>query len=404
MANEKTFTEETAAPGTGAGFDYQFYYFLYRLLNMKKGQSIGLEIKDDIHSDQKNDVQLLFQVKHTIQKQAGGKPIALSELDHDLWKTLHNWARVISDPRDKRIKLKDQLEFIKRTEFHLVSNKSVSNSNEFSKRIIAYSEHPSPKNFTLLTNRLKELKNSCSDKKITTYITVVMRLDKTVLQQFFKKIYFQLEEVDIINKIKDTLEEKWIPPEEIDSTYGRLCSLIRDDNYISILAGKLKPISFTDFRDRYRKVISSAVKKPLSKLTYDVPLAVDLLNQRFIKQLIAIEDISSTDQDEITKYSTHKVRLARSLEAWVQKGEVVSDEVNDFHKDVTLRWDNKHRRAFRKCEEHELNEKAQNIIGDMREEKFRLGEDELNTEHSNGELYLLSDENTIGWHRDWKTL
>ncbi|AAY38838.1 ABC-three component system protein [Pseudomonas syringae] len=404
MANEKTFTEETAAPGTGAGFDYQFYYFLYRLLNMKKGQSIGLEIKDDIHSDQKNDVQLLFQVKHTIQKQAGGKPIALSELDHDLWKTLHNWARVISDPRDKRIKLKDQLEFIKRTEFHLVSNKSVSNSNEFSKRIIAYSEHPSPQNFILLTNRLKELKNSCSDKKITTYITVVMRLDKPALQQFFKKIYFQLEEVDIINKIKDTLEEKWIPPEEIDNTYGRLCSLIRDDNYISILAGKLKPISFTDFRDRYRKVISSAVKKPLSKLTYDVPLAADLLNQRFIKQLIAIEDISSTDQDEITKYSTHKIRLARSLEAWVQKGEVVSDEVNDFHKDVTLRWDNKHRRAFRKCEEHELNEKAQNIIGDMREEKFRLGEDELNTEHSNGELYLLSDENTIGWHRDWKIL
>lgn len=404
MANEKTFTEETAAPGTGAGFDYQFYYFLYRLLNMKKGQSIGLEIKDDVHSDQKNDVQLLFQVKHTIQKQAGGKPIALSELDHDLWKTLHNWARVISDPRDKRIKLKDQLEFIKRTEFHLVSNKSVSNSNEFSKRIIAYSELPSPQNFILLTNRLKELKNSCSDKKITTYINVVMRLDKTVLKQFFKKIYFQLEEVDIINKIKDTLEEKWVPPEEIDSTYGRLCSLIRDDNYISILAGKLKPISFTDFRDRYRKVISSAVKKPLSKLTYDVPLTVDLLNQRFIKQLIAIEDISSTDQDEITKYSTHKVRLARSLEAWVQKGEVVSDEVNDFHKDVTLRWDNKHRRAFRKCEEHELNEKAQNIIGDMREEKFRLGEDELNTEHSNGELYLLSDENTIGWHRDWKTL
>lgn len=153
MANEKTFTEETAAPGTGAGFDYQFYYFLYRLLNMKKGQSIGLEIKDDIHSDQKNDVQLLFQVKHTIQKQAGGKPIALSELDHDLWKTLHNWARVISDPRDKRIKLKDQLEFIKRTEFHLVSNKSVSNSNEFSKRIIAYSEHPSPQNFILQIGR-----------------------------------------------------------------------------------------------------------------------------------------------------------------------------------------------------------------------------------------------------------
>lgn len=404
MPTKKTFTEEAAAPGTGAGFDYQFYYFLYRLLNMKKGQSIGLEIKDDVHSDQKNDVQLLFQVKHTIQKQANGNPIALRELDSDLWKTLHNWARIISDPRDERSNVKKQIEFVKKTEFHLVSNKSVSKSNEFSKRVASYSELPSPENLTLVTDRIKELIESCSDETIIKYMTAVAQLDKTVLTEFFKRIHFQLEEVDIINNIKDTLEEKWVPPEEIDSTYERLCSLIRDDNYLSILAGTLKTISFTDFRDRYRKVISSAARKPLSRSTYETPLPVDLLSQRFIKQLIAIEDISSTDEEEITRYSTHKVRLARSLENWVQRGEVVSDEVTDLHEDVTLRWSNKHRKAFRRCAAHELNEKAQDIIGDMRDERFKLGEDELNTEHSNGELYLLSDENTIGWHRDWKTL
>lgn len=66
MATPKTFMEESTAPGTGAGFDYQFHYFVYRLLNMKKGQSIGLEIKDDVHSDLDNDVQLLFQLKHTM--------------------------------------------------------------------------------------------------------------------------------------------------------------------------------------------------------------------------------------------------------------------------------------------------------------------------------------------------
>ena len=80
MATPKTFMEESTAPGTGAGFDYQFHYFVYRLLNMKKGQSLGLEIKDDVHSDLDNDVQLLFQLKHTIQTQAGGSPIALRKL------------------------------------------------------------------------------------------------------------------------------------------------------------------------------------------------------------------------------------------------------------------------------------------------------------------------------------
>ncbi|HFT1767696.1 TPA: hypothetical protein RS471_000231 [Pseudomonas aeruginosa] len=404
MATEKTFMEEAAAPGTGAGFDYQFYYFLYRLLNMKKGQSIGLEIKDDVHSDLDNDVQLLFQVKHTVQKQADGTPIALRELDSDLWKTLHNWVRIITDPKDKRSETDDQLNFVKRTEFHLVSNKSISKSNEFLKRLGAYTEYPSPENLVSILDRMKALAESSTDESIKGYINLVLKLDEGVFREFFKRVFFELAESEIIRKIKDTLEEKFVVPEDIDSVYGRLCTLIKDDNYISIVAGKLTTISFADFRTRYRRVISQSTKKRLSRLNFEPPLPEDMPSQRFIKQLVAIEDICDTDDELITQFSTHKVRLARSLEVWVQGGEVVSDEVNDLHKDVTLRWSNKHRKAFRRCPESDVNGKAQEILDDMRGEKFRLGDDELSTENSNGELYLLSDQNIIGWHRDWKTL
>ena len=137
MATGKSFTEKTAAPGASAGFEYQYYYFLYRLLNLKKGQSVGLEIKDDVHTDLQNDVQLLFQLKHTIQKQANNSPIALSELDSDLWKTLHNWASVIVDPVDKRALEQDQIDFVKRTEFHLVTNKSKSKTNSLTGLILS---------------------------------------------------------------------------------------------------------------------------------------------------------------------------------------------------------------------------------------------------------------------------
>lgn len=404
MATEKTFTEEAAAPGTSAAFDYQYHYFLYRLFNMKKGQSIGLEMKDDVHSDQENDVQLLFQVKHTIQKQLAGNPIALRELDPDLWKTLHNWARIISDPRDSRSKVKDQLSFVKRTEFHLVSNKSSSKRNDFAKKLINYSEFSSPDNLFLVTERIAALKKSCSDKVIVSHIDTVIKLDKKVQLEFFKRIHFQLEETDLITKIKDTLEERWIMPADVDNIYQRLSTLIRDEIYTSILDGTLKAINFTAFRDKYRRVINTAAKKGLSKLTCEPPLPDDLHSQTFIKQLIAIEDVCESDEELITHFSTQKVRLARSLEVWVQGGEVVSDEVTDLHKDVIARWHNRHRRAYRRCQEHEVNERAQEIVDDLREEKFNLGDDELTIEQSNGELYVLSDDNAIGWHRDWKKL
>lgn len=404
MTKEKTFMDESTAPGTGVGFDYQFYYFLYRLLNMKKGQSIGLEIKDDVHCDLANDVQLLFQVKHTIQKQANRSPIALQELDTDLWKTLHNWARITTDPKDQRSCIDAQLKFLKRTEFHLVSNKSESNSNEFLKKILAYQTQPSAQSFKPLIDRIKELRESSKSATIKRYLSTVLGLEKKVSQEFFKSIFFELSESEIIQKIKDTLEEKFVSPEDIDIVYDRLSTVIRDDNYISIVKGKSAPISFSDFRTKYRRIITDSIPKRLSRPRFEVILPTDLTNQKFIKQLIAIEDIDGSDSETITYFSTHKVRLARSLEVWLQSGEIVSDEVKDLHKEVKIRWKNKHRKAFEGCLDSEVNKIAQLIVAKLREEKFKLGDDELNTENSNGELYLLSDQSTIGWHRDWEKL
>lgn len=404
MATPKTFMEESTAPGTGAGFDYQFHYFVYRLLNMKKGQSIGLEIKDDVHSDLDNDVQMLFQLKHTIQTQAGGSPIALTELDGDLWKTLYNWTRVITDPRDGRSEIAAQLQFVKRSEFHLVSNKSESKSNLFSQLLIAYTEHASAENLQAVVDRAKSLSGSTKDATIRGYIDAVLTIEPSVQQEFLKRVFFQLAETEVIQKVKDSLEEKFVLPEDVDCVYERLSTLIRDDNYFSILAGTLTAITFDDFRTRYRRVVSQAVKKRLSGLQFEPPLPEDLLGQRFIKQLIVIDDICEDDSEVITQLSTHKVRMARSLEVWVHGGEVVSDEVTALHKDVTLRWSNKHRKAFKKCTEIEINDKAQAIVDAMRDETYRLGDDELSTEQSNGELYLLSEQDVIGWHPEWKTL
>jgi hypothetical protein len=300
--------------------------------------------------------------------------------------------------------LEDQVKFVKRTEFHLVSNKSVSKVNELVKRVQAYSELPSEENYTAIIEQVENLATSSTDDTLKGYIRIVQGLDEAVSREFFKRLFFKLEESEIIQKLKDSLEEKFVLPEDIDSVYGRLCSLIRDDNYISILSGNLTTISFDDFRTRYRRVISQGINKRLSKHNFEAPLPDDLRSQTFIKQLIAIGDICEADDEIITHFSTLKVRMACSLELWVQAGEVVSDEVTDLHKDVTLRWSNKHRRAFRNCSETETNQKSQEVVDDLREEKFKLGDDELSTENSNGELYLLSDRNTIGWHRNWEKL
>jgi hypothetical protein len=402
MATSKTFMEKTAAPGAGAGFDYQYYYFLYKILNLKKGQSVGLEIKDDVHTDVDNDLQLLFQLKHTIQKQADGNPVALTELDTDLWKTLHNWSKVISDPNDGRAAEAAQLTFISKTEFHLVTNKSTSNSNKFGKFLTSYAEDHTSENLDKILSRITELKASTSDDAIKGYIDAVMGLTASVKREFFKKIYFELSETEIIQKVKNSIAEKLIPPSKVDVVYERLNSNIRDSNYIAILNGCAFSVTFDDFTTKYWSIFQDARDNKLSDLRFEPSLPDDLLSQPFIQQLLAIDDVYDHEEEIITEYSTHKVRLARSLEQWEQNGEVVHDEVQALHREVHLRWKNNHRMAYRGCKPDEAKEKGRAIINMMRQEKYKLGEDELSTEYSNGELYELSDMGRIGWHQNWE--
>lgn len=402
MATDKTFMEKVAAPGASAGFDYQYYYFLYKLLNLKKGQSVGLEVKDDVHTDLEDDVQLLFQLKHTIQKQANETPIALTELDSDLWKTLSNWSKIITDPNDSRDSEAEQIAFLKKTEFHLVTNKSKSKTNKLCALIERYKDSGEPEELMPLLVYLKNLKTS--DSTIRSYIDDIINLKENTLKNFLRRIHLKLEETEIIAKIKNSIEEKFVTTDRIEQVYSRLNSNISDDNFIEISGGKTTSLTCDEFLTRYNKIFSDSRNKKLSLPQFTPVIPADLLSQIFIKQLISIEAIDTDDEDLITEYSTSRVRIARCLEQWLQKGEIVSDEIIAFHAEVKSYWRNQHYGAFKKCLDEDINEKAVEILKTLRALKFKLGDDELHLDYSNGELYLLSDEKKIGWHKDWEKI
>lgn len=117
MVSSRTFTEKTSAADKSIGFDYQYYYFLDRLLNLKSGESVGLEMLDDVHVSSTASLQLLFQLKHTTALAANGMPVNLASLDDDLWKTMSNWVKIICDANDGRALQKEQLYFIKKLNF-----------------------------------------------------------------------------------------------------------------------------------------------------------------------------------------------------------------------------------------------------------------------------------------------
>ncbi|WP_322059367.1 ABC-three component system protein [Paraburkholderia sp. J63] len=401
MAEEKSFTEKTSAGDTSIGFDYQYYYFLHRILNLGTGQSVGLEIKDDVHTELDADFNILYQVKHTVQTNAAGAPIALSELDADLWKTLYNWSQVISDKVDGREEITEQLKFVDKTEFHLVSNKSHSKSNTFLQLVVDYQAGDG--DFEPLRAHIDYLTSKTQDAGIKKYIEAVAQLDLTVRKKFFEQLRFELECQDIIGRVKLSIREKIIDLEKIDGVFERLDSRIRSDNFLAVKSGQSIRISFEEFASRYSKIFDDARSKKLVYHRFEPDLPEDIFAQRFIKRLIEIDAVTPSDDELAVKYTEHKLRATRNLDRWVQDGDIISDEVEEFHDDVFAQWENEFEGSFEEDDNlKEVAAAARELLKILRRERFKLNQTDLDIRFSNGELYYLSDIGRIGWHRDWK--
>ena len=126
----KEITKKFSADKSELGFEYQFYFFLWKLLEMKTGETVSWEVKDDVSLDLPDGITYLFQVKHTIQKKSDGTTANFTNLDSDLWKTLSNWSQIIDSKGD----MPKQTSFLEKTFFVLASNKSEKNESILSYR------------------------------------------------------------------------------------------------------------------------------------------------------------------------------------------------------------------------------------------------------------------------------
>ena len=397
---DRTHAEKTAAADKSIGFDFQYYYFLNALLSLKTNETVGLEIKDDVHTDLNSDRQILVQLKHSVQKSASDEPINLTELDSDLWKTLSNWTKVISDKVASRNTRASQLAFISKTEFHLATNKSQSDRNEFLTALAEYKTQE--KDIEFIIRKITFLRDKTKNDTIKTFINDVLSLEQQVLGKFLLKVHFELDIYDIVGRIHQSIKEKLVPEDRIQEVFERLDSNIREDNFIAIKNGIQIEISFADFYKRYRTLFDHTRSRSLPMHNFKPVFTGDFRAATFIRQLIKIGDLHEGEDEQIITYATEKITLTSSLQKWLNDGDIVNDEIKEFHAETIKVWSNAFRAAFRHkntLKENEILEKAVAIVDALRMRQLRIDSVNLPIVYSNGELYHLSDIPEI-WFRN----
>jgi len=407
ISSNKSLEEEHTAAPQNAGYDYQFYYFIYLLLDFRFGQKIGYEVKEDVHIDYEDGTTILFQTKHTVVKDKLGKAQNLTSLDIDLWKTLHNWANFI--------KGKGELcdEFLSRNSFILITNKS-ENNNKIINSISNFKKDGNVDAFIGMLNKLKEETESETIKK---YIKTIVSLGKKKLKIFLYKIYIETGVDEIQQKIKNRISEKFHRPELVDPIFEKFSGALLEAKYFDTLNNKSFEITYDDFTKRFGRCFQIATKpKPLPIRELKTLLPENLENQIFIRQLIDIGEVES-GSDDIVDYTVQMLSFLNNFNYWLNDEDfILQDEADGFKRNSIVIWKNEFKSRYRKIRSRikdkvsiddlsqEINEIGIELVDYIRKQDLSISDfPPLGIELSNGHYYALSNSLDLGWHLDWES-
>lgn len=396
MEDKNIIYDLTSADSKIIGFDFQYFYFIYKLLHLQEGEKIGYESRDDVHIET-NDSQILFQLKHTTNKKADGSPVNLTDLDGDLWKTISHWVDIIMNQKIEA----EQLALIQKTEFVLATNKSIG-----SNRFISHIENRKSeiKKTSDICDLIDELYNSAKDNSDSKrYLSNIRSLSKNVLKEFLNHIKFIGTGDDIVEDIKKSIRGMMIHKSRVNDVFNSLLSELKQEFFSLVKEKKHQEITYDEWIAKFGVIFENNRSTKLPIRTHKKTLPDNPFERPFIKELIEIGDIDKDDVVQVSDFLSQMLELEMNLSSFHTDGLLIYDEIEDFHHNSTSIWKTSHRKNHRSTNNDESDKSnALNCLDEIREKDLTIKGTDLPRDLSNGEFYYLSDKQRIGWKKKWK--
>lgn len=404
MLQQKKRIDATSADKQQIGFEYQYLYFILRLLHMEPGEIVGYEALDDVHViDATKKPTTYIQVKHTIDTAIDGTQANLTKFSDDLWKTLSNWSKLISDPAEGRIEKTAQIAFVKKANFILVVNRRIDNNEVVKKLQQAKDEKLTA---TTIKTYLRDLKLKTSDQIIKEYIDNVYKLSASVISVFFSNITIISSTSNIFEEIRESIRGKMIPDEYVNDVFSSLYLQLKEDFFKDVQTKKHQVITYDDWLKKYRSIFNTYRTTLLPFREYHPPLPERLEEQVFVKELVEIGaiDIENYGLSEIAELTQFYLKIELQLNDWYDDGKITLEQRDNFHRDAVITWKRIHQSCHRatRNDMSQNNANALNCYYDVMKEKLSILSTEIGLPLSNGEFIKLANEKQIGWKYNWK--
>jgi hypothetical protein len=385
--------DQHSAPGSNAGFIYQFERALFWLAQSPAGFVIGIETDDDVAVRGTDGSQLLEQDKHSIQ--GNGKPFG--NRSKDLWNTLAIWIEALDTGEVS----------VETTRFLMVTNKtlpdciarniSIAGTEEQVTACIALLELEAttpPTHIAELMQRVLSPGSRANLKKLIEHCELVDASDGSTGIQLRKRTIARLQLPNWCSADSDSIADEllgWLHRTALNSWQQDIPAWIKRDSFVNQLH------AVVDLRKRQIK------RERAENL---IPVTDDNIGQQkgspFVKQIYLVTDDDSTVENAIREFircNIEKMRLSA-------EGNITDDDWIAFETTLKSRWAKIRSRVIRmshgKAEEDVGFEIFTDATEDHREKL--AGSDTDQVYLTSGTYHRLANMIQVGWHPRFEEL
>ncbi|WP_225547261.1 hypothetical protein [Chromobacterium violaceum] len=397
-------SDKIAADKTSLGFEFQDLVYIEKLIELRPGQTLGLELHDDIHvetaaEDGSIDDLLLIQVKHSVNE---GN---ITDRDIDLWKTLHNWIKLIPDlPRHRKLTLQ------------LYTNKNLNNQTFVS--LLKASRQNIQKILDHIRQTEKDISSAESKKKpddspnpLAAYVKSVSQASDQDLTLIFSCFEFHSDSSAVIARLSAALRQLAVPTTRLEDTRKHVIGAFKESKFSKIVQGQKVVISFDDFRTKmgFDRIIRSARAEPADfdrfieiYYNYQRPDKLSFSNSRFYEQL---KDIGIGEEEIVTR-GVEMMLAEKFMESLKDSGSFTASENSILENKAVSEWETLHNHLHRRTQEddeptHRIA--SQDCYDKTMLTSLKAGDIELPRNLICGKFIKLSDLPRIGWRKNWQS-
>lgn len=376
-----------SAPGSNAGFSYQFERALYWLAQSPAGFTIGVETDDDVAVRGTDGSHLLEQDKHSIRENA--KPFG--DRSKDLWNTLAMWIEALDigeiAPETARFLMvtnKVLPECIARNISTAETEPQVTACID-SLELVATSP---PKHIAALIQRVLHPDSRTHLEMLIERCELADATDDSAGIQLRKKTIARLQLPDWCSTDSDSIADEllgWLHKTALNSWQQNIPTWIKRDSFVNQLHAVI---------DRRKRQIKRERAENL------IPVTDDNIGQQkgspFVKQIYLVTDDDSVVDNAIREFircNIEKMRLSA-------EGNITDDDWIAFETTLRSRWDKIRSRVIRMSHGETEEDVGFEIFSDTTEDhREKLAGSETDQVYlTSGTYHRLANMIQVGWH------